>query len=100
MHAAIAGLSSGVATMVVGYSVKGHGIMSDVMGGDAMAEGLVVPITEFVDGSHGLEQIKAAWLRRGEIAEKLRRNLPEVIARAERNFSMLVSFRAAAHRAG
>ena len=89
MHAAIAGLSSGVCTVVVGYSVKGHGITSDVLGADALAEGLVVPVGDFVESGRGVGLVEAAWRRRGEIAARLRDNLPAVRERAERNFTLL-----------
>jgi colanic acid/amylovoran biosynthesis protein len=89
MHAAIAGLSSGVPTLVIGYSVKGNGITSDVLGGDARAEGMVVPIADFVAGGRGPALVAAAWARRGEVAERLARNLPGIKARAELNFTLL-----------
>ncbi|MFO1060551.1 MAG: polysaccharide pyruvyl transferase family protein [Dongiaceae bacterium] len=89
MHAAIAGLSSGVPTLVVGYSVKGAGITSDVLGGDALAEGLVVPIADFVGGSRGPGLVAAAWERRAELAGRIARNLPGIRSRAEQNFTLL-----------
>ena len=93
MHAAIAGMSSGICTVVIGYSVKGHGIVSDALGVDSLAEGLVIPVDEFVKTERGLNLISAAWNRRHEIAGRLRESLPAVRARAERNFTLLTSLR-------
>jgi colanic acid/amylovoran biosynthesis protein len=90
MHAAIAGLSSGVPTMVIGYSVKGNGITSDVLGSDAAAAGLVVPVADFVAGG-GPALVEAAWQQRGEIARRIAANLPAIKARAEQNFILLPS---------
>jgi colanic acid/amylovoran biosynthesis protein len=88
MHAAIAGLSSGVPTLVIGYSVKGSGITSDVLGSDALAAGLVVRVADFVAGG-GAGLVEAAWRRRDEIARRIGRNLPAIKARAELNFTLL-----------
>jgi colanic acid/amylovoran biosynthesis protein len=89
MHVAIAGLSSGVATFVVGYSVKGHGIMSDCFGVDSRADGLVVPLEDFISDPGEDDKVMSVWARRDELAATLRSRLPDIKAMAEKNYTLL-----------
>ncbi|MEI4488219.1 polysaccharide pyruvyl transferase family protein [Frigidibacter sp. MR17.14] len=89
MHVAIAGLSSGLPVFVIGYSVKGHGIMSDCFGVDSRAEGLVTPLQDFMDDPAEDEKILSVWARRAELGASLRERLPALKARAAENFSLL-----------
>lgn len=89
MHVAIGGLSSGVPTFVIGYSVKGHGIMSDAMGVDSLAEGLVTPLEAFMESPAEDDKILAVWTRREALAETLRARLPAIKALAAKNFELL-----------
>jgi len=89
MHVAIGGLSSGVPTFVIGYSVKGHGIMSDVFGVDSLQEGLVRPLQDFLDDPATDDLILDMWRGRERLAERLQARLPEIRARAKENFSAL-----------
>jgi colanic acid/amylovoran biosynthesis protein len=90
MHVAIGGLSSGIPTFVIGYSVKGHGIMSDVFGVDSLEEGLVTPLSTFVETAAADDQILAVWRDRQRLAATLKSRLPEIRERAKQNFSALI----------
>ncbi len=89
MHVAIGGLSSGVPTFVIGYSVKGHGIMSDTLGVDSRDEGLVVPLDTFLSDPQSDEKVLAVWNRRDAYAAILQQRLPEMRAKAKLNFELL-----------
>lgn len=91
MHAAIAGLSSGVCTVVVGYSVKAQGIMTDVLGAELVKNGLVIPVQEFVNGGTSGDNILTAWQLRGEVENILRDAVPRFRDLAARNFELLHS---------
>lgn len=93
MHVAIAGLSSGIATFVIGYSVKGHGIMSDTFGVDSLAEGLVTPLGDFIASPAEDEKILKVWRERQALSARLRERLPAIKARALRNFTLLREIR-------
>jgi colanic acid/amylovoran biosynthesis protein len=89
MHAAIAGLSSGVCTVVVGYSVKAKGIMTDLVGSEWASDGLVIPIQKFVRSVAAVRDIKSAWNRRAEVRELLVETVPQARARAAESFELL-----------
>lgn len=89
MHAAIAGLSSGVATVAVGFSIKYPGIMNGVIGRDSRGEGLFLPVEEFMAGdAAAMNAIRSAWTRREEIAGWIREGLPATRAAAARAFDI------------
>jgi colanic acid/amylovoran biosynthesis protein len=87
MHAAIAGLGSGVPTFVVGYSVKARGIASDIFG-DAAPESLITAV-DFVDRSKRAGPLNAAWQNRQATTTRLQAMLPEIRRRADKNFELL-----------
>lgn len=89
MHVAIAGLSSAVATFVIGYSVKGHGIMSDCFEVDSRADGLVVPLQDFMADSSQDDKILSVWNRRDQLSAKLSERLPAIKAMSAKNFKLL-----------
>jgi colanic acid/amylovoran biosynthesis protein len=89
MHATIAGISSGVCSVAIGYSVKAEGILSDVFGSELTRERYLIPIGEFVKEQGAICKIQAAWQRREETREILERALPDVTARARLNFDLL-----------
>lgn len=89
MHVAIGGLSSGRPVFVIGYSVKGHGIMSDSFGVDSRADGLVVPLQEFMDEGASDDKVLSVWTRRAALAATLQSRLPAIKEMAARNFDLL-----------
>jgi colanic acid/amylovoran biosynthesis protein len=89
MHAAIAGLSSGVPTVAVGFSIKYPGIMNGVIGRDSREEGLFLPVEEFMaDDAAAMNAIRAAWTRRDEIGGWIREGLPATKLAAGRAFDL------------
>ena len=91
MHACIAGLSSGVTTVSVGYSIKAEGIMEDLLGAGVGDAGLLLSLQEFMDSDPaGKAQgaIRDAWANRSSHAAELREALPAVRERASRNFDV------------
>lgn len=99
MHVAVGGLSSGVTTFVLGYSVKGHGIMSDCIGANSLEAGLVVPVGDFIQNPAEDEKVLAAWRNRAHWAQVLAANLPEIKARSRQNFAAMPAI-VAARKAG
>ncbi|MCA1991989.1 MAG: polysaccharide pyruvyl transferase family protein [Coleofasciculus sp. S288] len=89
MHAAIAGLSSGVCTVAVGYSIKAEGIMTELLGAESLHDGLLIPVQQFLDPSAACATIRTAWNRRQEVAEQLQNVLPRVKQDSASNFDMI-----------
>jgi colanic acid/amylovoran biosynthesis protein len=91
MHAAIAGLSSGICTIAVGYSIKAEGIMADLNEMDDLKQGLLISIEKFLDPVLACQSIGFAWANRLRIAEQIQENLPNVQERCKNNFNLLVN---------
>ena len=89
MHAAIAGLSSGVCTLAVGYSIKAQGIMADLVGEENLQGGLLISIEDFLDPELASEAVKNAWKQRDQIRGKIKEQLPNVKKRAVENFDLI-----------
>ncbi len=88
MHAAIAGLSSGVCTVAVGYSIKAEGIMRALLGDD-VAEPLIVSVQRFAEPGVAERIVREAWRMRPEVEQRLGRRLPAVRELAGRNFDLI-----------
>lgn len=91
MHAAIAGLSSGVPTVVIGYSVKGEGILTDLLGAETVKQSVLIPLKEFLDARTPLQRISSAWKDRVNIADRIGEQLPETKRRAAASFDIIAS---------
>jgi len=89
MHAAIAGLSSGVCTVAVGYSIKAEGIMTNLLGKESLHNGLLIPIQQFLDADAACAAIRTAWGRREEVSSQLKAVLPKVKQDSASNFDMI-----------
>jgi colanic acid/amylovoran biosynthesis protein len=89
MHAAIAGLSSGVCTVAIGYSIKAEGIMSNLLETESLHNGLLISVAQFLDVNVARTTIKTAWNRRYEVSEQLKQVLPKVKQDAASNFDMI-----------
>ncbi|MBE9179720.1 polysaccharide pyruvyl transferase family protein [Oculatella sp. LEGE 06141] len=87
MHACIAGLSSCVCTVPIGYSVKAEGIMADLLGDNH--KGLVISFQEFLDADQTCAMIQSAWKRRHEVVEQLTQTMPQIKEKAEKNFGLI-----------
>jgi len=92
MHAAIAGLSSGVCTIVVGYSVKARGILTDLVGNELTNDVLLIPVQKLVDDIKVPQEIITLWHKKVEIDNKLLAALTKARRLAEKNFDLLVKF--------
>jgi len=91
MHPAIAGLSSGICTLPVGYSVKAEGIMTDLFGSEALHNnGLLISIQQFLNPDVACEAIVNCWNKRHEVAEQLNQVLPKAKQAAAANFDMIL----------
>jgi colanic acid/amylovoran biosynthesis protein len=90
MHPAIAGLSSGICTMPVGYSVKAEGIMSDLFGSQALHNGLMISIQQFLNADVACDAIANCWHKRHEVANQLNQVLPRAQQAAASNFDLIL----------
>ncbi len=93
MHAAIAGLSSSVPTVAIGYSTKAAGIIRQVMGA-GLDDRVLLSVERFTDGDQAPTFVAAAWDDRAIFAERLRERLPEIKRLAGRNFDAVVTLMA------
>ena len=89
MHAAIAGLSSGVATLAIGYSAKARGILLDTLGPQMVEDGLLMPVESFAETSSVVRQVERVFGDRHRIAAELLQRLPGVQEAARANFDLL-----------
>lgn len=89
MHATIAGLSSGVCPVAVGYSVKAEGIMADLLGTESLHKELLISTHDFLDAEAAFTTIRNAWNRRHEVASQLNEVLPQVKKDTATNFDMI-----------
>ncbi len=78
-HASIAAYSTGVPTLVVGYSVKARGIAKDIFGTD---DGYVIPVQELSRENALVEAYEDLVSREEEIKETLRNVMPGYIEKA------------------
>jgi colanic acid/amylovoran biosynthesis protein len=90
MHAALAGLSSCVATLAIGYSIKARGILLDLLDPQMVEEeGLLVPVEAFAEESMAIQRIERVLRSRDRITARLRERLPGVESAARENFDLL-----------
>ncbi len=78
-HATIAAYSTGVPTLVVGYSVKSRGIARDLFGTE---ENYVIPVQSLSNDDDLSNAFKWIFEREAEIREHLERIMPEYRERA------------------
>lgn len=89
MHASIAGLSSAVCTVAVGYSVKAEGILCDLFDPPLVRDGLLLALQDFLDPQVAREKIRHAWRTRDAVRTHLLRVLPDVRRRADLTFDLV-----------
>lgn len=90
MHAALAGLSSAVPTVAIGYSVKAEGILLDLLDGRTVKKSALMSLPEFLDPNSAIERIARAWNQRAAITAQLKESLPAARTRAALNFEIIV----------
>lgn len=94
MHAAIGALSSCVPTLVVGYSPKGIGIISDLFGEGVLRDATLLPVDRFHSDPLALfRSFEALWAQRYVLRHKLDQQIPRMCELANSNFSRLGEFR-------
>jgi colanic acid/amylovoran biosynthesis protein len=91
MHACIAGLSSAVCTVAIGYSVKAEGILSDLFELEQLQNGLLLPIKDFLDEKIACDKVRRAWRIRDGVKVRLQTKLPEVQKRAGKTFDLIAA---------
>lgn len=79
-HATIAAYSTGVPTLVVGYSVKARGIARDLFGTE---EGYVLPVQQLKESDELTRAFIKLYEKRENIQTHLKTILPAYIARAD-----------------
>jgi colanic acid/amylovoran biosynthesis protein len=90
MHACIAGLSTEVCTVAVGYSVKAEGIMKQVyMGSGVDYKNNLVSVDDFITDDGVFDRIALAWEKRA-LHKKILANAHERLSElAKRNFESI-----------
>lgn len=88
MHACIAGLSSGICTVAIGYSVKARGIMTDLLG--SQSQDFLISFQEFLDVDTSYPKIRQAWEQRIEIKRQLSQVLPKIKQNSANNFDLIL----------
>jgi colanic acid/amylovoran biosynthesis protein len=89
MHAAIAGLSSGRPTALIGYSVKAFGVAADFVGDEHVGGEHVIPVKDFLRDGYAIQWLEERWAARERTGETIRKHLPDVCARAMKNFDLI-----------
>ena len=79
-HATIAAYSTGVPTLVVGYSVKARGIARDLFG---LEDGYVLPVQQLKESNELTQAFIRLYEKRDAIRAHLNEMLPGYIARAD-----------------
>ncbi len=90
MHAAIAGLSTGVPTLVIGYSIKAEGILTDLLGADMTKQSALISIQDFIAPGAGLARVQAAWSARDAMAATLKSSLPAMKEKSRTAYDHIV----------
>jgi colanic acid/amylovoran biosynthesis protein len=93
MHAAIAGISSKVPTVVVSYSLKAHGLVHHAYSQNTLNESPpIYKASDYKNYAKVLDIINAAWLARYKLKTDLEASAPLLVARAMNNFVELASW--------
>jgi colanic acid/amylovoran biosynthesis protein len=88
MHAAIAGISTGIPTAVVGYSVKARGILGDIYGHDT-APKWCLSVGAFLDPEKRKHFLRATWDSRDQLKSHLKQVIPSFLKLAAHNFDLM-----------
>ena len=91
MHACIAGLSSAVCTVAIGYSVKAEGILCDLFDLEQVKSGLLLPIKDFLEPKLVCEKVRRAWQMRAAVKARLQEKLPQVQRRSGLTFDLIAN---------
>jgi len=89
MHAALAGLSSAIPTVAVGYSIKAEGILLDLLDRRTVKESVLISLPEFLEPKPAIARIERAWSSRAALSTQLKQALPDARVRAAKNFDLI-----------
>lgn len=89
MHAGIAGLSSGVCTVIVGYSVKARGIIADLQQRIGLREPLQLPIEDLFREERAIPALRRAWEQRRIVRDALAPERGRLRATASEGFDLV-----------
>ena len=89
MHAAIAGLSTGVCTVAIEYSVKARGIIQALVGNEFGEAGCIMSMPQFLDHSCASAKLRRVWSDRTAVVQHLRQVLPAAFSASSRNFQLI-----------
>ncbi|MDB9318088.1 MULTISPECIES: polysaccharide pyruvyl transferase family protein [Cyanophyceae] len=89
MHSAIAGLSTCIPTLVIGYSVKAEGIISDLLEKKLPEKEMLIDINDFVKPGLASQQLLIAWQRQHEVKTELQKVFPQMQDKARGNFELI-----------
>ena len=89
MHAGIAGLSTGVCTSLIAYSVKARGIMEEMVGAELCSIGALIEGAEFEQVDAVWDKLSMIWMQRVAISNRIQQRLELEKARAMRGFECL-----------
>jgi colanic acid/amylovoran biosynthesis protein len=90
MHAAIAGISSFVPTVLASYSLKAEGLVREAYCEDILRSSPpLYQASEYGNVSHVLAILQTAWLAQKDLKHSLESNVPKLRGRASDNFTLL-----------
>lgn len=89
MHAALAGLSTEVPTLVIGYSIKAEGILTDLLGAETTRDKALISIQDFLAPGAGLARVQAAWAAKDYLAKRLAASVPAARDRARQAHTLI-----------
>jgi colanic acid/amylovoran biosynthesis protein len=90
MHACIAGLSSKVCTVAIGYSVKAKGILKDVLGERENGLRTVFSVEEVMSSEGIGSRLLDVWKLRDSVRALLKDVMPSICDRARDNYRLLL----------
>lgn len=90
MHAAIAGISCLVPTVIASYSLKAQGLANEAYGEDIHTNSApIYQASDYRKVSKVIHILDRAWHAREELGKSLMLNVPSLIDRASDNFTLL-----------
>lgn len=89
MHAAIAGLSTHIPTLVIGYSIKARGIMTDILGKELVDQGLVISIQDFLENQDQYKVVQYICENKESISQLLKERISIIKKLAQKNYELI-----------
>jgi colanic acid/amylovoran biosynthesis protein len=90
MHAAIAGFSSGICTVPIGYSIKARGITASVLSSSGLdPDDLSIPLEQLLDAASSKIKLTKIWTQREFFQIAIAKGLKKSIQNASKNFDLI-----------